>query len=98
MPLAVLTTQHSPHAVFFMYTCSSALNITYSSTVHLYVRFKKFRFSCPKISPQKQLNIYFVAYQQHWLGIAKLKSVILNPSTKLLRNFKLCYLTEFLTD
>ena len=29
--------------------------------------------SCPKISPQNQLNIYFVTSRQDWLGMAKLK-------------------------
>ena len=29
--------------------------------------------SCPKISPQNQLYIYFVTSRQYWLGIAKLK-------------------------
>ena len=41
----------------------------------------------PKISPQNQLNSYFVRSRQYWLGIAKLKHVFrstINPSTKMI--------------
>jgi len=47
--------------------------------------------SCPKLSPQNQLNIYFVTFRQYRLGIAKLKNVFrsfLTYSKKLLRILK----------
>ena len=40
-----------------------------------------------KISPQNQLNIYFMTPRQYQLGIAKLRNVItsiINPSTKMI--------------
>ena len=48
--------------------------------------------SCPKLSPQNQLKIYFVTSKQHTLGIDKLKNVFrsfLTRSKKLLQNFKI---------
>ena len=52
----------------------------------------------PKISPQNQLDIYFLRVWENWLGLAKPKNVfrsILNPSTKYLWNFKNFVFTRF---
>ena len=49
----------------------------------------RLRISCPKISPQNQLNIYF-ANRQYRLGIAKLKNVF----RSFLTHFKIAA-TEF---
>ena len=52
------------------------MNLSLSfSTVVLYVRIMKVRDFLPKISPKNQLNVYFVSFWQHRLGIAKLKNV-----------------------
>ena len=73
------------------------------STVVLYVhRDQRLGISCPKISPQSQLNNnYFVTSRQYRLGITKLKNVftsLLTHSKKLLQNFKILYLIEFSTE
>ena len=55
----------------------------------------------PQMSPQNQLNIYFVTSRQYRLGIAKLKNVFrlfLTHSKMLLQNFKNFYEVEFSTD
>ena len=44
------------------------LNHTYSTVVLLWI-------SCPKLSLQNQLNIYFVTSRQYRFGIVKLKNV-----------------------
>jgi len=56
----------------------------------------------PKLSPQNQLDIYFLTVWEYWLGIAKLKNVfrsILNPSIKIvMKILKILYLADFSTD
>ena len=45
----------------------------------------------PKMSPQNQLNVYFVTHKQYRLGIVKLKNAyrsFLTNSKNLLPNFK----------
>ena len=52
------------------------------STVVLYIGIGDFG---PKLSPQNQLDICFLALWEYWLGLAKPKSVfrsILDPSIK----------------
>ena len=68
----------------------------------------RFGISCPKISQQNQLDIYFVTPRQYCSCIAKLKNVFrstVHPTTKLiwnLLNFLLnrifCWLTNWLTN
>ena len=44
---------------------------------------KRFRDFGQKLSPQNQLDIYFLTLWEHWLGLAKPKNVfrsILHPS------------------
>jgi len=41
----------------------------------LYLGSWRLGISYPKISPQNQLNIYFMTSRQYFLGIAKLKNV-----------------------
>jgi len=53
--------------------------------VVLYIGIIKVRDFGPKLSPQNQLEIYFLTVWEYWLGIAKPKNVfrlILNPSDK----------------
>ena len=62
--------------------------IQYSTTV--YRDYGSYGFLFPKISPQNQLDIYFVTSRQYSLGIAKLKNVFrsfLTHSKNLLQNF-----------
>jgi len=53
--------------------------------VVLYIVIMKVRGFGPKLSPQNQLDIYFLTVWEYWLGMAKPKNVfrsILNPSIK----------------
>ena len=53
----------------------------------------------PKLSPQNQLDIYFLTFWEHWLGIAKPKNKCLqiNPLNSY-EILKISYLTHFSTD
>ena len=66
-------------------------NTSVSCTVVLYIGIMKFGDFGQKLSPQNQLDIYFLTHWEYWLGLAKPKNVfrsILNPSIKWLWNFK----------
>ena len=72
--------------VFQEFLVIHKLNNTVSySTVVLYIGIMKVRGFWPKLSPQNQLDIYFLTLWEYWLGLAKPKNVfrsILNPSIK----------------
>jgi len=68
------------------------------STVVLYIGIMKV---WDLISPKNQVKIYFVTSKQDWLGIAKPQNVFrwfINPSMKLIWNFKNSLLAEFSTN
>ena len=66
-----------------------SLAVSYSMvvlyTVYIYRDHEGLGILAQKLSPQNQLDIYFLTLWEHWLGIAKPKNVfrsILNPSIK----------------
>ena len=82
LAFVVISVIHS----FIRYLCCNSNHI---HTVQQYCIQGSWRFgiSCPKISPQNQIKIYFVISRQDWLGIAKPNNVFrstINPSTKLI--------------